>query len=284
MRNPVNPRQVSRVTLTPDVVDGFVFWTKNPAPMLNRLPELKKYAYYFQYTLTPYNRVIEPGVPDAGESLRTMQRLSERVGADRVIWRYDPVILSAAYPPQAHLRLFRSMARQLQGFTNRVIISFLDREYRNARRNADALQPLPVTVWDKQKLAGELTAIAREHGMEMQSCASAIDLTVCGITPSHCVDKTLFEKLLGCPLQLEKDPNQRPACGCAQSVDIGMYNTCENGCLYCYANYNAGEIQKNRQKHNPASPLLIGETGPMDIVRERVMQSNRDLQTRMQGL
>jgi len=275
VRNPRNPRQVRQIALTPDVVDGIVFWSKNPAPMLNRLRELKDYAYYFQFTVTPYGRDIEPNVPDQPEVMRTFQRLSETIGPERVVWRYDPVLINRTYTAQAHLRQFEGMARMLAGFTRRVIISFLDTDYRNVRRNARQLSAETLDEQDKLALAGRFAEIASGCGMEMQACAEETDFSACGITPARCVDAALLEAQLGCRLRVRKDPNQRPACGCARSVDIGMYNTCPNGCLYCYANYNAGEIRKNRQNHGPGSPFLIGKPGPEDKVTERAAHSCR---------
>jgi hypothetical protein len=276
VRNPRNPRQVSQIALTPDAVDGFVFWTKNPAPMLDRLRELQRYAYYFQFTLTPYGRDVEPNLPDKIEILRTFQRLSETVGPDRVLWRYDPIVISQTYSPDAHLRQFEELARTLSGFTRRVTLSFLDTGYRNVKRNAQRLSAEPLPVREKLALAGRLAQIARNYGMEPFACAQETDFSACGIAPGRCVDAALLEAQLGCRLRVRKDPNQRPACGCAASVDIGAYNTCAHGCLYCYANYNAGEIAINRQKHDPGSPLLVGEPGPEEPVTQRRMASCRD--------
>lgn len=281
VRNPRNPRQVSRIALTPDVVDGLVFWSKNPIPMLDRLGELREYAYYFQFTLTPYGRDVEPGLPDTIERLRTFQRLSETVGPDRVLWRYDPILISRTYTAEAHLRRFEELARMLSGFTRRVTISFLDTDYRNVVRNAKRLSAEPLPAQGRLALAGRLAEIARGMGMEMRACAEETDFTAVGIAPARCVDAPLLETQLGCRLRVPKDKNQRPACGCAASVDIGMYNTCAHGCLYCYANYNAGEIAGNRQKHDPDSPLLIGRPGPEDTVTERKTVPCRDDQIRI---
>ena len=132
-------------------------------------------------------------------------------------------------------------------------------------------------------MAGTLSQIARSCGMEMSACAQALDLSACGIAPAHCVDGDLFETLLDCRLDLHKDKNQRPACGCVQSADIGMYNSCTNACRYCYANYSASEIAKNRRSHDPASPLLFGEIGQLDTVTERPMRSCKEQQMALVG-
>jgi hypothetical protein len=283
VRNPMNPLQVGKVSLSPDVADGFVFWTKNPAPMLPRLRELRDYAYYFQFTLTPYGKALEPELPVKLKLMNTFRRLSDQIGPERVVWRYDPIVINPVWTAETHLRAFETMAKTLGGATRKVIISFLDTDYVNVRRNADTLSARAPTARERLSLAGKLSQIARRNGMETNACAEELDLSACGIQPARCVDGALFETLLGCRLNIGKDQNQRPACGCAQSADIGMYNTCAHGCRYCYANYNAAEINKNRQKHNPASPLLVGEIGPKDIVRERVMHSCKETQMALVG-
>lgn len=283
VRNPMNPLQVSKIRLTPDVADGFVFWTKNPAPMIPRLHELRDYAYYFQFTLTPYGKDIEPNLPVKIKLMSTFRRLADEIGARRVVWRYDPILVNPEWTAETHLRTFETMARLLEGATRKVTISFLDMDYRNVRRNAETLAARELSVREKLSLAGKLSQIARACGMEMSACAEDLDLSACGISPARCVDGDLFETLLHCRLEVKKDQTQRPACGCAQSVDIGMYNSCAHACRYCYANYSAADIAQNRQKHDPASPLLIGEIGQMDRVTERVMRSCKERQMALVG-
>ena len=283
VRNPMNPLQVSKVRLTPDVADGFVFWTKNPAPMFARLHELKDFAYYFQFTLTPYGKDIEPNLPVKIKLMSAFRRLADEIGPRRVIWRYDPILVNPDWTAETHLRTFETMARLLSGATHKVTISFLDMDYRNVRRNAQRLKARPLNTEEKLTLAGRLNQIALSCGMEMSACAEDVDYALCGIAPARCVDGDLFETLLHCRLDVKKDKTQRPACGCVQSVDIGMYNSCAHACRYCYANYNATEIALNRQKHNPASPLLYGEIGQMDRVTERVMHSCKEQQMALVG-
>ena len=283
VRNPMNHLQVSKVALTPDVADGFVFWTKNPAPMLYRLRELDGYAYYFQFTLTPYGKDIEPNLPVKIKLLSTLRRLADEIGPRRVIWRYDPILINPTWTVDTHLRTFEMMARLLEGATHKVVISFLDMDYRNVRRNALTLAAQELTAREKLSMAGKLRQIAHACGMEMSACAEDTDYSACGIAPARCIDGDLFETLLGCRLELHKDKTQRPACGCAQSVDIGMYNSCAHGCRYCYANYNFVEIARNRQNHDPASPLLFGEIGQLDTVKERIMHSCKEQQMALVG-
>lgn len=268
-RNPVRFHQVSKVSLSPEMVDGIVFWTKNPAPMLNRLDELNAYACYFQFTLTSYGKDIEPGVPAKGsEVIPTFQRLSEQVGPERVIWRYDPILLNEKYTIDYHLEYFYEIARRLNGCTSKCVISFVDR-YQNTQRNVELLGLLEIRNETKRLLAKSLSQTARSFGMSMDTCAEEIDLDAYGIGHSKCIDGNLLGKLRGYPLNVSKDKNQRPNCGCDASVDIGMYNTCKNGCKYCYANYSPGALSTASNNHDPLSPLLIGSIGDNDIIKER---------------
>lgn len=275
VRQPVNERRVSRIVLHPDVVDGFVFWTKNPAPMLARLGELEEYAYYFQYTLTAYGSDVEPGIPSKRECLiPAFQELSRSIGPERVIWRYDPVFLSSKYTEAYHVRYFAELAAQLAPYTRRCVISFLD-YYPQISRPMAALGLKPFPAAQKRRLACALAAICRAHGLQMETCAEELDLAEYGISHGRCIDKTLFEQLLKQPLLVKRDANQRPACGCAESIDIGAYRTCRGGCRYCYA---GGANREGGRIHDPASPLLGGYVRPEDEVYDRHITSCRSPQ------
>ena len=256
---------VSKVRLTPDVVDGFVFWTKNPLPMARRLDELAAYPYYFQFTLTGYGRDIEPGVPDKRRVLvPAFKDLAAQLGKKRVIWRYDPIFFSKKYTPEWHFACFNALAVELKNSTERCVISFMD-SYRNTKRNAEKLDAF----------AGQLAKIATKYGIKLQTCAEAYDFTALGITAGACIDKALLEDIGGFKLNIKRDSSQRKACGCAASIDIGAYNTCPGGCLYCYANYNAPLVQTNIAAHNKTSPLLFGKLADSDVVTERKMESRK---------
>ena len=272
-RNPMNAHQVSRISLSPEVVDGIVFWTKNPAPMLDKLPQLKDYMYYFQFTLNAYEQDVEAGVPLKHKYIvPTFQRLSEMIGPERVVWRYDPILLSDKYTFDYHVKYFELLAKKLAPYTQKCTISFLDM-YVKTERNVAGLNIQPWTLELQDAMAKSLAEIAHSYGLELETCAEGIELEKYGIKHAHCIDGELFAKLLGCPLKVGKDKNQRKECGCVDSVDIGAYNTCRNACRYCYANFNAKMVQNNQQHHNPLSPLLLGELQPDDKVTERKMTS-----------
>ena len=276
VRNPMNYRQVSKINIAPDTVDGIVFWTKNPIPMLDRLHELGDYAYCFQFTITPYGKDVEPNLPSKnGALLPAFKRLSGAVGADRVVWRYDPVLINDTYSAEYHVRAFGEMALELRGYTRKVTISFIDAGYREVRNNIKELALRDFPPDDKIALASRFAEIARGCGMEIAACAEKTDLRQYGVEPARCVDARLFSKLSGCRLDVDKDKTQRPECGCATSIDVGMYNTCRNGCLYCYANYNRKTVDGNYAAHDPGSPLLSGDIGDGDRISERAVKSYR---------
>lgn len=271
----MNIHQISKVSLTPDVVDGIVFWTKNPAPMLERLRELKAYTYYFQFTCTPYGEDVEPNLPSKRRViLPAFQELSDKIGPERVIWRYDPIFISEKYTVEKHIRYFEEMADILNGYTKRCIISFIDM-YRNTASNLRGLGLQTITDDDMRIIARAFSEIAEKYGMELCTCSEAIDLSPYGVAHASCIDKTLLERLNGCKLHLAKDPNQRKDCGCAASVDIGAYHCCKHMCKYCYANAGLDTVERNVLRHRVDAPLLIGEVGEADCITERRMVSLR---------
>lgn len=280
-RNPMNHHQISRIPLSPDVVDGIVFWTKNPVPMLDKLPRLRAYPYYFQFTLTAYGKDMEAGIPSKNDVvIPAFQALSREIGPERVLWRYDPVILTPTYSIRYHVHYFEKLAKRLSGYTNKCVISFVDM-YRHLGPIARDLQFLPLNTSQMYELAGRFADIARRYNLTLETCAEAVDLSRFGIGHGRCIDGELFEKIIGQPLSLCKDKNQREECGCMTSIDIGMYDSCANGCKYCYANHSLSALRKNMQAHDPQSPLQYGHIGPEDIVKDRVVATNLIQQTNL---
>ena len=272
VRNPMNIHQVSRVMLSPDVIDCIVFWSKNPRPMLARLDELKDYMYYFQFTINPYDRGLEMGVPRKEGIISTFKELSEMIGPKRVIWRYDPILLTEKMDMQYHVRYFEEIAKRLKGYTDMCVISFVDL-YQKTQRNLKDTTAREPSQNEMVEIAGKLCAIAKNYGMTIQTCAEEIALESVGIKHGKCIDSALIEDLLSVKLVVGKDPSQRKECGCVQSIDIGEYNTCAHGCKYCYANFKDWVVAANRAAHDPHSPLLIGKLGPDDKVTDRKLFS-----------
>ncbi|MDR1247317.1 MAG: DUF1848 domain-containing protein [Clostridiales Family XIII bacterium] len=281
-RNPMNFHRISRINLAPEVVDGIVFWTKNPLPMLDRLGELKDYMYYFQFTITSYGKDVEPNLPNKPDVIiSAFKKLSEMIGVDRVIWRYDPILINAKYSMEYHVEAFEKIAKELRDYTRKVTVSFIDENYRGVKDNIKepALSDFPTA--NRTELSSRLADIAHSFGLTVDTCAERTDLHPYGIEHARCIDDRLFAKLLGCRLNIEKDKTQRLECGCVTSIDIGMYNTCKTGCHYCYANYIKNAAAGNFAKHNPCSPLISGEVGNDDKINDRAVKSYRNSQMQL---
>ena len=260
--NPFNASQVSRISLKPSDVDVIVFWTKDAKPMLAHLEELDSlgYKYYFQYTINAYPKALEPNLPTLQDSVDTFRALSEKIGREKVIWRYDPIVFADITPYSYHIDNFSRLISELSGFTDRVIISVAD-EYRSAnkrlvKQNINYTLPQP----GSREFAGLIQAlanIAKDSKIQMFSCAELIDLTPYGISPGKCIDNEYIKNVFHIDVTGKKDKSQRKECGCVISKDIGQYDTCVHHCLYCYATKNDITAVKNYQSHNTKSALLI---------------------------
>lgn len=274
VRNPLNIHQVSKIKLTPDVVDFIVFWTKNPEPLLNKLDKLQDYNYYFQFTLNSYDTDIEEYVPNKGKYvLSTFKKLSDMIGKEKIIWRYDPILINDKYSIDYHLKNFEKLAKQLSGYTEKCTISFIDL-YRKTEHNLKDVNIKPFDDTTIRKIAKDLVCIAQNYNLKMDTCAEKIDLSDYGIEHAHCIDADLMEKLTNYQYCLNKDKNQRKECGCVESIDIGAYNTCKNGCKYCYANYNRQCVINNCAQQENNSELLCSKINKtLDKISERRVKS-----------
>lgn len=255
-RNPMNAHQVSRIPLNPEVVDCIVFWTKNPIPMIPKLDELKDYKYYFQFTLTGYGKDMEANLPDKKKELiPAFKELSDKIGPEKVIWRYDPIAVNEIYTAEYHLKAFSQIATELKGYTEKSVISFVDL-YTKIKKNMQEMSIGDMTDDEMRTFAKELVTIAGENDMILATCAEKIDLSDLGIEHNACIDKGVIERICGGTLKVKKDPSQRQECQCVESREIGSYNTCANGCRYCYANYSPESVRSNMAKYDPLSPIL----------------------------
>lgn len=273
VRNPMNIHQVSKIMLSPDIVDCIVFWTKNPKPMLDKLDALKEYKYYFQFTLTGYGRDVEKGLPHKKkEVIPIFKELSKKIGSEKVIWRYDPIFFNENYTKEYHINAFSQIAEELEGYTHRCVISFVD-FYAKNRKGMEELKLQETKERQLVSFSGKLQEVALAKGIEVFSCAEKIDLSECGIKHGSCIDKNIIEEITGCKIEASKDKNQREECGCVESVDVGSYNTCLNGCKYCYANFSEKAVCSNVKKCDVNSPLLCGNIEDIDKITERKMKS-----------
>ena len=263
-RNPLFPNKVTRYELSPDKIDLVMFCSKNYAPILPRLKEITdKYRTYFHYTITAYGRDVEPNVPDIDTSIQTLIKLSSIVGKGRIAWRYDPVLLTEKYTVEKHFETFEYMAKRLAPYVDRCIFSFVEM-YKKLQKNMPEL--IPLTEADKLKLAEGLGAIASKYGVRIQTCGTNGDYTKYGIHASGCATLEILGKANSCEFKELKHKGLREGCHCIESRDVGAYDTCPNGCRYCYANNDMARVKENCKKHNPKSPLLIGELQPTDTV------------------
>ncbi|PJI09543.1 MULTISPECIES: DUF1848 domain-containing protein [Clostridium] len=270
--NPFNVKQVSKVELTPNKVDCFVFWTKDAEPMLKRLNELEKFNYYFQFTITSYRRDVEKGVRRKSEILKTFKKLSRTIGMEKVIWRYDPIFLNDFYTKEYHYKWFEKFCSELSGYTEKCVISFLD-WYKKTERNTVELNITKINEKTMCEIGERLATIAAKYNIKMQTCSESIDLSKYGIEKGKCIDDELISKIIKVPVSVKKDDTQRETCGCVKSVDIGQYNTCRHHCLYCYANFNHDLVEKNYLRHDLKSELLVGHIVGDEKITIRDMKS-----------
>ena len=276
-----------------------VFWTKNPKPMLPYLQELDNSGvhYYFQFTLNDYYREgFEPNVPSVSNRIETFKRLSDKIGPDRVIWRFDPILFTKTLPPyEVASRIFR-ISKELKNYTNKLVVSFIDIcNYKKVQRNLLKYSSVLASQYDTKTISSveptneqikefcsylkKIKDYWTERGwnLEISTCAESVDLEAFDITHNKCIDGELMLRLFGSDPELreyltgktsedkmdlfeafnenskkviviKKDKGQRKECGCIESKDIGMYNTCLNGCIYCYANTSREAAQKNFKK------------------------------------
>lgn len=267
--NPFNSNQLSGFSLKAEDVDAICFWSKNPEPLIQHLDELEQrgFNYYFQFTLNPYGPEFEPHLPALDQRIATLRELARRITPQRVIWRYDPVILTSVTPISWHLEQAEQLAGQLAGSTCRLMFSFYDHYGKGQGRLGKALHDSAISLEDitapekraeLQQLVSGFKGIAEHYHLQLFTCSEELNLSSFGVAHGACIDGSLIRELFGSVSAFNKDKNQRPACGCVESVDMGSYNSCRFRCRYCYANFNPGIIESNCRRHDPQSPLLLG--------------------------
>lgn len=270
--NPYNRKKVNRIVLTPDTVDCIVFWSKNPEPMRPFLREIDEtgYRYYFQMTITDYDQELEPEAPGTADAMATFLLMSEELGKERMDWRFDPIILTEKYSKAYHLEKFEMMCEWLHKATTRCIVSFVD-AYRGSPYRELEQEEI-------EDLAEGLGKIAGRYQLPLYSCAEKLDLKRYGILHGACIDKEKIHEIIGYKLDVKKDSGQRKECRCADSIDIGVYDTCIGGCRYCYAVHSAESAKKKYQQHDPQSPLLVGKLRGDEEITDKEIHSLRDNQ------
>ena len=257
-----------------------VFWSKNPRPMLKRLDEVESLGfkqYYFQFTLNDYvAEGLEPNVPKVEKRIDTFRRLADRIGKERVIWRFDPLLLTDKISIDVLLERIARIGRLLKGYTEKLVFSFIDiASYRKVQKNLAGLGCREFSAEDQVRFAKGLAELNGELGLELATCGELSDLSAYGIKHNKCVDDELMIRLfyddaalmdfLGAEYDMidgwhikksKKDKGQRKACGCIVSKDIGMYNTCPHLCRYCYANFSDELVMQNYRQRFPKDDII----------------------------
>lgn len=264
VRNPFNPNLVSRIDF--DDVDLILFCTKNPIPIVDKLGDIK-IPYIFHVTITPYKDDIEPNLPSKSKIIEAVKKISTRVGIDNIYVRYDPIFISEKYNIEYHIKAFTKLCSLLKGYVKTIIVSFID-NYKNVRKNLPYLKYRSFTEEDYKLIGENFSKIAKDNNMVIQTCFEKRNLTEYGFIKGKCMSKELAFKLTGKTYK-KWQARKGNACNCVELVDIGVYNSCNHLCKYCYANYDESKVKENINNHDINSSLLIGHINSDDIIKPR---------------
>lgn len=264
VRNPFNQKLVSRIYFSD--VDLIMFCSKNPLPMINKL-DILKVPVLFHVTITPYGKDVEPNIPDKRLIIDGVKKLSLVLSIDNVVVRYDPIFLSDKYNVDYHIRAFDKLCKNLNGYVNKIIVSFMD-EYKNVRSNKNILKYRAFTREDYKKIGEAFSKSAHDNGMSVQTCFEDEDLTQYGFVKGECLSHELAYILTGKKFK-SSNVRKEKKCECVQMVDIGDYNSCMHMCKYCYANYDEKAVSNNFERHDDNSSLLIGSIQRDDVIKVR---------------
>ncbi len=253
--NPFNPSKIREVSLRPEDVAAVVFWTRNTRPLRPFLAEMddRGYNYYFLYTITGYPKHYEPGMPSSDECIDEFLTLAGRIGPEKVIWRYDPVVLTPELDTDYHRRNFTKLSRRLSEGTKSVVINFV-KMYRHNRAALSDCGYTEPSASESDILVSMFAETASSAGVVIQSCGRRECGT--GIEEGKCIDEKRLRDLFGLELQARKDPGQSKECRCIGSVDIGRYGTCCHGCRYCYASGRTPRATRRYAMHNCSNEML----------------------------
>jgi hypothetical protein len=250
----------STVDLRPEEVDGFVFWTRNIGPLFPRLPEIRRnYPFVIQYTVTGYPRTLDAGTIDTESALGQIRQVATAFGPRAVVWRYDPIVFSSLTPPAWHRENFARLAAALAGAVDEVVVSVAQIYRKTARNLTTAARVHGFDWWDppaakKRALLADLAGIAAERDLRFAVCAQP-DLVPEGGTGAACIDPRRLSEIAGRDLSVPRKPH-RPECGCWASRDIGAYDTCTQGCAYCYAVGSRAAARRRLAARDPEAEML----------------------------
>lgn len=274
--NPRFPEKITQISLSPEVIDAFVFWTKNPIPLFPRLGTFAEYPYYFQWTVTAYGKDVESRLPAKGEVIiPAFQKLSRQIGKERLVWRYDPIFFTDIYTMEYHKKYFRVLCHHFSDYTDQCTFSFYD-NYLNSDKNSAHLGVKSLTHEERVELSEFFLEAATENGITLSTCAESVELS--GITHARCIDGERIARICGDSINAKKDKGQRKDCGCVESIDIGVYSSCKNGCFYCYANGSPNQVKNLAESTEVTSPLICGMPPENAIITEKKLISFREQQ------
>ncbi len=263
VRNPFNTSSVVRYKISPSAVDGIIFTTKNPRPMISTLSCISSYNPYFFVTITPYESDIEPNVPHYADAASSLISLSAIVGKNALCWRYDPVLITEKYSISYHIKVFTELCKILENSVSSCTLSFVQL-YDKTKRNFPGIRE--VHMDEKIELLSHIVPAALKYGIRVKTCAVPDELTIEGLQKEGCITRSVFESFTGIRVPRMSGGAKRKNCLCdLPTRDIGEYNSCLHGCLYCYANYDHKLVKKNYEHHDPSSPILIGSIKGLEI-------------------
>ena len=264
VRNPFFKSKISRIYFSD--VDGIIFCTKNPIPILNHLDEIKL-PFIFHITLTSYKKDIEPNLVPKGKIIEAIKKLSNKIGKQKIWIRYDPIFINDYYTIDYHIKNFKRMCELLDGYVEKIIVSFLDM-YQNVRYNISYLRPKELKEEDYKKIGESFSQIAKTHNMTAQTCGEKRNLKEYGFKVEDCLTREIAYNLTG-KTNFKKWQARKDKCSCVEMVDIGEYNTCNHMCRYCYANYDEAKVKENIKMHDDKSSVLIGNIKTTDEIKVR---------------
>jgi hypothetical protein len=258
--NPYN-RRTSIVNLRPNAVDGYVFWTRNARPFARALAAVAAQGKPFvvQYTIIGYPRSLDANVIDPALAIANAREIAHAYGRRAVVWRYDPILLTPETETAWHRANFAKVADALAGITDEVIISFAQLYAKSARNLAKAglIWRVP-DLAEQAALTAELGEAAAQRGMSLSLCTQPDLSAASGLPGARCVDAARLGDIAGRPVAAAAKGN-RPGCLCAESRDIGAYDSCVHGCNYCYAVSDHTAVQRRmratRSAHSPLNSL-----------------------------
>ena len=277
-RNPFARENLYKLSLKPEDVDCLLFCSKNYQPILKHIGSIdEKYNILCNYAITAYGNDIEPKVPSINQSIKTLKRLSDIVGSNKILWRYDPILLTEKYTVEKHLETFEYMASEIAPLVYRCIFSFVDM-YKKVKENM--LEIISFTEEDKMKLLKGIGEISKKYNLYTQSCATNESYEKYGIHAAGCTTREILEQAHNVVYKNVKGSGIRENCHCIPSRDIGAYNSCLSECKYCYANRKP-EIPRNVIKlHDEKSPLLLGHLKENDnLIETKVIRFIEPKQT-----